>query len=424
MAQPLRPLSRRLETIYFDPSSPGGFRGPEALYQEAKRTIPALSRKQVSDFIISQATYTKHPQLRKIKRYRRVVTKRPNYLWQIDLLVFTTERYTRVNSGYKYILCCIDTFSKVLQTWALKTKSAEEVYEALRDTIIASDPRVEKIQTDQGLEFFNNRFKTFLQNEGVNLYHSWTDKKASIVERCQRTIRNRLGKYWERTGSLRWVDVLPQITESYNNSFHRTIGMTPNEVTNEPDQTRLIIKRIYPKPRRGDPGYVEYKQRQLKNNLTAKAAKKKIKVGDFVRVLTDRKTFPKESDKNFSNEIFRVSEIRDVLALGFTSYDEDPITFKIERLRGARIPIGRARERKSINGSFYLRELQKVTRHVGPMNQEVIPPPNPEEQVLNPEEVPLNNRQVEVNRRNTGNTRLLRPGYNLRDARAPRVYPR
>ena len=422
MAQQPGLLSRQLEAIYFNPSSPGGFRGPDALYQEAKRTIPNLSRKQVSDFIISKAAYTKHRQRRNIHRYRRVMTKYRNYLWQIDLLVFTTERYARVNSGFKYILCCIDTFSKKLWTWALKTKSADEVYTALSRRILASNPRVLKIQTDQGLEFFNNRFKEFLRDAGVQLYHSFTDKKASIVERCQRTIRNRLGKYWESTGRLRWVDVLPEITESYNNSFHRTIGMTPNQVTNSDEHRELIKSRMYPKPNRGEPGYAKYREQRIKNRHMVAAAKKKIKIGDFVRVLTDRKTFPKESDKNFSNEIFRVIGIRDAIAEGFTNYDDEPITFKIERLRGARIPRGRAVERRSIRGSFYLRELQKVKRPE--VVQEPIPPPNPDEQVLNPEELPLNNHQVEVNTRNRGNTRLLRPAYNLRDGRAPRVYPR
>ena len=139
------------------------------------------------------------------------MTKGPNYLWQIDLLDFSKPRYARVNSGYRYILCCIDTFSKRLWTWPLRRKTAREVHDALFYTIINSRPRVKKIQTDQGMEFFNTQFREFLANlrtehdTPVQLYHSWTDKKASIVERCQRTLRNRLGKYWERSGSLRWV---------------------------------------------------------------------------------------------------------------------------------------------------------------------------------------------------------------------------
>ena len=372
MALRAGPLSRRLAAIYYDPSSPGGYRGPEALYQEARKHI-VLSREQVTEFILQQASYTKHRQYRKIKRYRRVMTKGPNYLWQIDLLDFTTPRYTLVNSGYRYILCCIDTFSKRLWTWPLRTKTAQEVHDALFYTILNSDPRVQKIQTDQGMEFFNTQFRTFLENMEipVQLYHSWTDKKASIVERVQRTLRNRLGKYWERSGSLRWVDVLQDITESYNNSFHRTIGMAPNQVTE--NHIALIKSRMYPKPHRADPKYEKYRRQQIKNRILAAKAKNKIKVGDFVRVLTDRKHFAKESNKNLTNEIFTITEVRDPLLRGHDTYDEEPVTFKITRLRGARAPIGRARERRSINGSFYLSELQKVSRPE--LVEEPIPPP-------------------------------------------------
>jgi len=347
------------------------------------------------------------------------MTKGPNYLWQIDLLDFTSDRYAKVNSGFKYILCCIDTFSKVLLTWPLKTKSAADVHDALTATIEASTPRVRKIQTDQGLEFFNARFKAYLRTLGVQHYHSWTDKKASIVERCQRTIRNRLGKYWERTGRLRWVDVLPEITESYNNSFHRTIGMAPSQVTLSPTCIALIKSRMYPKPNRASPNFEKYRQWQLKNRRMAKRTKKMLKVDDFVRVLTDKKTFPKESDKNFSNEIFRITAVRDAREEGFDTLDEEPITFKIARLDGARIPRGKAIERKSIRGSFYRSELQKVSHLERQVNiDEPIPHPEPEEQPL------LNTRQEEVNRRTSGSSRVIRDRYNLRDGSAPRVYPR
>ena len=424
------PLSRRLSDIYYDPSSPGGYRSPEALYQEATKTIPLLTRKQVSDYILKQASYTKHRQYRKIKRYRRVITKGPNYLWQIDLLDFTTDRYTRVNSGYRYILCCIDTFSKRLWTWPLRRKTAKEVHDALFYTIVNSRPRVKKIQTDQGMEFFNRQFKTFLRNLQipVQLYHSWTDKKASIVERCQRTLRNRLGKYWEMTGSLRWVDVLQDVTDSYNNSYHRTIGMTPNEVTGTRANIRLIRRRMYPRSNQGEPGYEEYRRQRIKNMLLASKTKDMIKIGDFVRVLTDVKRFPKESDKNFTNEIFRVSEMRDPMAYGYT-YDLEPITFKITRLRGAVIPRGRARERKSIKGSFYQSELQKIKRSERELVQEPIPPPDHEEQPAEPqleEQIAEPNiRQEEIDRRNIGNRRVQRDQYNFRvGRREPIRYPR
>ena len=44
----------------------------------------------------------------------------------------------------------------------------------------------------------------------------------------------------------RWIDVLPEIVQSYNNSFHRTIEMAPNEVNsnNEVEITRRMYGQI------------------------------------------------------------------------------------------------------------------------------------------------------------------------------------
>ena len=54
----------------------------------------------------------------------------------------------------------------------------------------------------------------------------------------------------------RWLELLPQITEAYNKSYHRSIGKAPIDVTDDDNAT--IWKRLYwPKP----------KQRHLQSTL-------------------------------------------------------------------------------------------------------------------------------------------------------------
>lgn len=43
--------------------------------------------------------------------------------------------------------------------------------------------------------------------------------------------------------TTRWIEVLPEIVQSYNASYHRSIGMAPRDVT-EADQDR-IWARLY-----------------------------------------------------------------------------------------------------------------------------------------------------------------------------------
>ena len=52
------------------------------------------------------------------------------------------------------------------------------------------------------------------------MYSTFTNKKASIVERVQRTIRGRLFKLFTSQGNHKWLEALPKLINSYNNSTH------------------------------------------------------------------------------------------------------------------------------------------------------------------------------------------------------------
>ena len=57
------------------------------------------------------------------------------------------------NDGYRYLLVCIDVFSKFLWVIPLKTKTGPALVTAFK-IILESGRKPQKIQTDQGTEFF------------------------------------------------------------------------------------------------------------------------------------------------------------------------------------------------------------------------------------------------------------------------------
>ena len=338
MSQRSAPLSARLKKIYYDPSSPGGFRGPEALWQEAKLQIPQLKKDQVYDFVQRLKPYTKHQQYRGVKKYRKVYSKRARYLIQMDLLDF--RQYAGENDGRNYVLCAIDAFTKKLWTFPLKTKSAVEVNREIFFFLMRERP--EKIQTDQGTEFLNATLRATesRMDPPIQHYHTWSIKKASIVERVQRTLRNRLGKIWEKNGNHRWIDVLAAITESYNNSVHRSIGMKPNDVG--PEHHQLIYNRLYPTPT---------PEQAIKDAKEARKLKQRFRVGDYVRLLEYRTVFRKESDVAWSHDVFRINRVISSI----------PVTFRVEDLDG-----------ETIKGGWYSRQLIKVKPSEGEFDGEPI----------------------------------------------------
>lgn len=69
-----------------------------------------------------------------------------------------------------------------------------------------------------------------------------TELKVSVVERFNRTLIERMFRYFKFVLNKRYIDVLDDIMGSYNNTYHRTIKTKPSNVTYK---NKDIIKAIY-----------------------------------------------------------------------------------------------------------------------------------------------------------------------------------
>ena len=56
------------------------------------------------------------------------------------------------------------------------------------------------------------------------------EPKASVVERVNRTLKSKLYRYFMAVNSLGYIDVLQDLVDSYNNTYHRSIGHAPATV--------------------------------------------------------------------------------------------------------------------------------------------------------------------------------------------------
>jgi len=76
----------------------------------------------------------------------------------------------------------------------------------------------------------------FLKEKGVHHFSTFSELKASIVERFNRTLKQKMWKYLTQNNTLRYVDVSDQLVCSCNHTFHRSIGMTPSQVNDENEE--------------------------------------------------------------------------------------------------------------------------------------------------------------------------------------------
>ena len=128
------------------------------------------------------------------------------------------SRLKKVNDGTTFILTVIDVFSKLAWCVPLKNKSAASLVAAFTQLLSNGAPNT--LQTDKGTEFLNRSLQKLLKEHGVHHFATHNEEtKASIVERFNRTLKTRMWRYFTKTQSVRYVDVLQAFMRSYNDTL-------------------------------------------------------------------------------------------------------------------------------------------------------------------------------------------------------------
>lgn len=229
-----------LQKLYYDVGSEAGFSSVEKLYNLARKQIKTITKDEIKQWLRGQITYTLHYPARRHFNRNPVVASSVGELCQADLVDMQT--FSSANDGYNYLLTFIDVFSKKAFAIPIKSKHASEIIKAFKK--IFDHIRPFMIQTDRGTEFTNARLTAFLDRMGVKLYFAYNqDTKASVVERFNRTLKAKMFKYFTARGSRRYIDVIDQLLQSYNNSYHQSIRMRPNEVPQA--DPRHVFENLY-----------------------------------------------------------------------------------------------------------------------------------------------------------------------------------
>lgn len=147
--------------------------------------------------------------------------------WQADLV--DMQNYSKYNDGYNYLLTVINNVSKYAWAIPLKTKTGKELKSAFED--LFSTGRIPKnLHVDKGTEFYNRNVKPLLQAHNINLCSTYSEKKASIVERFNRTLKTNMWRQISLQGHWRRIDMIQNLVTKYNNTVHRSIKMKPKDV--------------------------------------------------------------------------------------------------------------------------------------------------------------------------------------------------
>ncbi|XP_069108980.1 uncharacterized protein [Argopecten irradians] len=347
-------LNTYLSSIYFNLKQPGSFRSPKQLYRIVREKGQYdIGLTKIRNWLQTQDPYSLNRPVRRRFRRRKVLTGGLNQQFEADLM--DVQNLAKYNENIRYILICIDVFSRYVMVAPLKDKTAGETMKGF--TKIFEIRQAQKLHTDRGKEFTSNKIEKFFRDRGIVHFLSNNEPKASLCERFIRSLRNIMYRYFNAKQTYVYLPILDDLVNNYNHTPHSALGIAPADVTPE-NEVDVLIHQYFPEKKARKPKSV-LKPRKLKSVF-------KFKLGDKVRISHLRRTFDRGYHETFTGEIFTV----------------------VERVYKQDIPLYKLRDYadRDVSGTFYQNELHKV---------------------VNPEDIQYRIEHVLKTRRRKGHKELL-----------------
>ncbi|GFY65701.1 uncharacterized transposon-derived protein F54H12.3 [Trichonephila inaurata madagascariensis] len=111
-----------IEPIYKNPENPASFGGVNALYRALDNRVKT---KDIKQWLETKDSYTLHKPARRRFKRNRVLVGGMEEQFQADLL--DLQSLSQYNNGYKYLLTCIDVFSKYAWAIPLRDKKSKSI---------------------------------------------------------------------------------------------------------------------------------------------------------------------------------------------------------------------------------------------------------------------------------------------------------
>ena len=338
-------MEKQIEKAYYDPEV--GYLGAEKLYKKLKKSIPEIRLKDVQRFLVKQYTTQLNRPVKKPKEYSSIISKGVRNNYQIDILVY--DRYAFKN--YKYILCCVDVYSRYAACRPMTSRTMETIIKNI-NSIMEEMGWPKNINCDN--EFNKKQFNELTAKHDVRVWYSEPDEinKNAIVERFNRTIAERIQLWRTATDKYDWPKVLPSLVKNYNNTVHKTIKNTPQNIFNEDGM----------------------------NWQKYKVVEHKFAVGDKVRVKKKDKVFDKNDIIRYSKTIYvitRIDKSKIYISDDKTEYGPiKPYELKLANEVQYKEKEPEIDEKKEAE---IHKEIQTVRRFTRSMNREGIKPQTPHE---------------------------------------------
>lgn len=308
-----------LHQLYYNPKHRTAFSSASKLWQYIRLHGRKITKKQLHEWLSKQDVYTSHhPIIHRFAR-QRVVTRGLNDVWDVDLM--DMSNLAEHNDGIRFVAIFIDIFSRYLYVEPIKSKSTKETLQAIKRVFAKSKQQPETFRSDAGKEFVGKEVKQYLADRDIYQQVTRNEKKANYAERVIQTLKKKIYKYLYYKKTEKYIDILQELVDGYNESYHSGINCAPSMVNKE-NEVQIWADQYLPK-----------------KSTKIKKVKFKFSRGDMVRISKSRNPFSRGFGQTYSEEIFKIRQ----------RFGTVPTTYMLEDLN-----------KEQIAGLFYEPEMTLV----------------------------------------------------------------
>ena len=140
---------------------------------------------------------------------------------------------SKYNKWSRYLLCAIDFSNKYAWVVPIIDKKGITIVKEFQSILDKSKRKLNKIWVDQSSGFYNSQFKKFLKENNIEMYSTYNKGKFVVAERFIKTLKNQVYKNLTAVSKNVSFDVLNDIVDKNNNTFHTTIEMKQIDVKSD-----------------------------------------------------------------------------------------------------------------------------------------------------------------------------------------------
>lgn len=221
-----------LQNIYYDVED--GYDTLNGTYKKAHAAMPSITFQYVKQWMSKQ----KLRQGKQLRVWNSYVSPGPKHQYAVDIA--DMQKIADKNDRYKYLLLCIDTFTKYGHGVPMRSKDANEVTMAMKEIFKKMGTCKELFSDDEGA-MSSKPFKQLLKENSIK--HLITLSHAShaekFIQRVKNMIMTRINGMDEQVS---WIKLLPFVLTKYNEkTIHDTIGMTPAQATLKRNEIEVLF---------------------------------------------------------------------------------------------------------------------------------------------------------------------------------------